>query len=88
MENLVCRNCGSHFNDRKTKRKCDDCKGVRLIDLIPKQKKGLVCEMYAMGKPMVEIQSKLGLSYGCVSKIIDAYLGIGEQPILVTIDTY
>ena len=84
MENLKCRNCGSHFQDRKSQRKCENCKGIKLIDLVPKATKGMVCEMYAMGQPMVEIQSMLGLSYGLVSKIIDAYLGIGEQPILVT----
>jgi DNA-binding MarR family transcriptional regulator len=84
MEGVKCRNCGSYFQDRKSKRKCNECQGVRMIDLIPKETKGLVCELYANGATMLDIQEKLSLSYGIVSKIIDSYLGIGEQPILVT----
>jgi DNA-binding CsgD family transcriptional regulator len=55
-----------------------------MFDLIPKEKKGEVCELYVMGLSMKQIGRELGLSYALVSKIINSYLGIGEQPILLT----
>ena len=85
MENLVCRNCGSHFNDRRSQRKCENCKGIKLIDLVPKETKGDVCEMWANGSTMKKIGLKHSLSYSLVQQIINAYLGIGEQSVLVTI---
>jgi hypothetical protein len=82
-----CRNCGASFYERRPQRKCEDCKGVRMFDLIPKEKKGEVCELYVMGLSMKQIGRELGLSYALVSKIINSYLGIGEQPILLTLTT-
>lgn len=85
MENLKCRNCGSHFQDRRSQKKCEKCKGVKLFDLIPLQTKGLICELYANGYTMKAISEEFKLSYDLVQKVVSAYLGVNEQPILMII---
>ena len=81
--NKRCRNCGLQFHDRRSQMKCEDCKGIRMFDLVPFKVKGEVCELYVMGLTMKQIQKQMNLSYAIVSKIIEKYLGIGEQPILI-----
>jgi hypothetical protein len=82
-----CRNCGVAFHNQRSRSKYEDCKGITMFDLVPKKVKGEVCELYVMGLKMVQIQKQMNLPYAIVSKIIEKYLGIGEQPILLTFTT-
>jgi DNA-directed RNA polymerase specialized sigma subunit len=85
---LQCRTC-----DVPTKAKnmysvnmCDSCKSKEIKLGFTKREMGLICELY-VGKEMTmrEIARKFHVSNYKISRVIQRYQGIGEQPRKMTI---
>lgn len=87
-----CKFCGrtkfGSWQEWISTERCYGCKRIKTCTLLPKSTWGKVCEMYyGENVSQANIAKYLRITKLQVKQILETYNGIGEQPILLTIDT-